>query len=60
MIKKQVEGIVFAAVHHQLIKPPKALQSVPSVLVNGYCEDRCLPSIVPDEVLGGYTATNCS
>ncbi len=57
MIERQVEGIIFAAVHHQLVKPPKALQSIPAVLVNCYCKDHCLPSIVPNEISGGFTAT---
>jgi LacI family transcriptional regulator len=57
LIKRQVEGIIFATVHHRLVNPPKALLSIPSVLVDCYAQDHCLPSMVPDEVRAGYTAT---
>jgi LacI family transcriptional regulator len=57
MLERQVEGIIYAAWFHRQVNPPAALYEVPAVLVDSFCEDRSLPSVVPDEVLGGRTAT---
>jgi LacI family transcriptional regulator len=57
LLERQVEGIIYATMYHRPITPPHALSQVPAVLLNCYVEDRSLPSVVPDEVLGGRTAT---
>jgi LacI family transcriptional regulator len=57
MLEHQVEGIIYAAMYHHLVDPPKALYEAPSVLLNCYCADRSLPSVVSDEVGGGRLAT---
>ena len=39
------------------LKLPPIVRQLPNVLVDCYVEDRSLPSVVPDEFQGGYTAT---
>ena len=57
LLEHQVEGIIYAAMYHHLVEPPTALYEAPSVLLNCFCADRSLPSVVSDEVGGGRTAT---
>jgi LacI family transcriptional regulator len=57
MLERRVDGIIYATMYHRPVSPPESLQEVPVVLLDCYAEDRSLPSVVPDEVLGGYTAT---
>ncbi len=56
MLERQVEGLIYATMYHHAVAP-SALAPVPAVLLNCYVEDRSLPSVVPDEVQGGRTAT---
>ena len=56
-IEREVEGIIYAAMFHQPVNLPDSISQVPTVLANCYAEDRSLPSVTPDEVLGGYEAT---
>jgi LacI family transcriptional regulator len=58
LLDRQVEGIIYAAVYHQEVQPPPNLSEVPAVLLDCYCADRSLPSVVPDEVGGGRLATD--
>jgi len=53
----QVEGIIYATMYHRQIKRSQFPEDIPTVLINCYADDRSLPSIVPDEVGGGRTAT---
>lgn len=57
LLEQRVEGILYAATWHRAVHVPKALHEVPTVLVNCFDADGVLPSIVPDEVGGGYEAT---
>ena len=57
-LERQVEGIVYAAMYHRAVELPKELKNIPTVLANCFLEDRSLPSAVPDEQAGGFTATN--
>lgn len=57
LLDRQVEGIIYASYYHQVINPPPNLYQVPAVLLDCYCPDRSLPSVVPDEVSGGREAT---
>jgi LacI family transcriptional regulator len=57
LLDHRVEGILYASVHHRVVDPPVNMRHLPAVLVDCYCEDRSLPSVVPDEVQGGRTAT---
>jgi LacI family transcriptional regulator len=52
-----IEGLIYATSHHRVVEPSIDLHSVPAVLVNCFAPDRSLPSVVPDEVQGGYAAT---
>jgi LacI family transcriptional regulator len=57
LLGRQVEGIIYATMFHRPVTLPSALTQVPTVLLDCYVEDRSLPSVVPDEVQGGRTAT---
>jgi LacI family transcriptional regulator len=57
MLSRRVEGIIYATMYHKAVHPPDSIREVPAVLLNCYCGDRSLPSIVPDEVTGGREAT---
>jgi LacI family transcriptional regulator len=57
MLERQVEGLIYATMYHREVVPPAALAQVPAVLLNCYVADRSLPSVVPDELQGGRTAT---
>ena len=52
-----VLGIIYSTIFTRRITPPAALHSVPSILLNCYDEARSLSSILPAEVVGGFTAT---
>jgi len=57
MLARRVEGIIYATMYHKAVHPPESIKEVPTVLLNCYCVDRSLPSVVPDEVTGGREAT---
>lgn len=58
LLDRQVDGIIYAAMYHRAVHPPKNITDVPVVLLDCYVDDRSLPSVVPDEVKGGYEATH--
>lgn len=57
MLERQVEGLIYATMYHREVSRPPAVAHVPIVLLDCYVADRSLPSVVPDEVQGGRTAT---
>ena len=57
MLERQVDGVIFAAMFHREVTVPANIHEVPAVLVDCYCRDRSLPSVVPEEAGGGRTAT---
>lgn len=57
LLERQVEGIIYAAMFHRPVRLPENITHVPTVLANCFAPDRSLPSVVPDEVQGGYDAT---
>ncbi len=57
MMERQVEGLIYAADHHQPVELPSVFEEVPCVLVDCFTQDPVFPSVVPDEVGGGYVAT---
>jgi LacI family transcriptional regulator len=57
MLDRQVEGLIFATWFHRPTKLPAIVRQLPTVLIDCFVEDRSLPSAVPDESQGGYTAT---
>jgi LacI family transcriptional regulator len=57
LVERRVEGLIYAAMYHQAVTPPMVIHKVPTVLLDCYCEDRSLPSVVPDEFVAAKTAT---
>lgn len=57
LLGRQVEGIIYATMFHHQVTVPAVLRDIPTVLLDCFVEDRQLPSVVPDEHKGGYTAT---
>ncbi len=58
MMDRQVEGIIYASMYHREVTPPDLLWQIHSVLLDCFVADRSLPSVVPDEVGGGFKATS--
>jgi LacI family transcriptional regulator len=58
MLERQVEGIIYATMFHRPVQLPEQIREVPAVLLDCFDEDRSLPSVVPNEVRGGHTATD--
>ncbi len=59
LLERQVEGIIYAASFHRAVELPENIKQVPTVLADCFAVDRSLPSVVPNEVQGGYDATRC-
>lgn len=57
LLDRQVDGIIYATMYHREVHPPEIIRQIPSVLLDCFIADRSLPSVVPDEVTGGYQAT---
>jgi LacI family transcriptional regulator len=57
MLERQVEGLIFATWFHRMVELPANIFELPAALVDCFVAERNLPSVVPDEVLGGYEAT---
>lgn len=57
LLTRRVEGIIYATMYHHPVILPAALRDIPIVLLNCFVEDHQLPSVVPDEFNGGFTAT---
>ncbi len=57
MLERQVEGIIYAAMYHQEVTLPANIYEGSAVLLDCFSTDRSLPSVVPDEIQGGRTAT---
>jgi LacI family transcriptional regulator len=57
MYDRKVDGIIYATMYHREVHPPEIKHEIPIVLLDCFVEDSSLPSVVPDEVAGGRTAT---
>lgn len=57
LLDRQVDGIIYATMYHRPVSPPDIIREVPVVLLDCFMTDHSLPAVVPDEVQGGYTAT---
>jgi LacI family transcriptional regulator len=57
MLERRVEGLIYAAMFHQVVDVRLPAPEVPVVLLDCVSADPSLASVVPDEVGGGYTAT---
>lgn len=56
LLRRQVDGILYAAMYHRPVELPKALKNIPTVLVNASCTTPGVPWVVPDEAAGGEDA----
>ena len=57
LLERRVDGILYATMYHRAVSPPPQVREVPTVLLDCFVEDHSLPSVVPDEVMAGYVAT---
>lgn len=57
LLDRQVDGIIYATMYHRQVHPPANIREAPTVLLDSFMSDLSLPSVVPNEELGGYTAT---
>ncbi len=57
LIRRQVDGILYAAMYHRHVDLPPQLAAVPTVVVNATCDEPEVPWVAPDEVAGGEDAT---
>jgi LacI family transcriptional regulator len=55
--QRQVDGFLYATMYHREVVLPEAIGEVPTVLLDARSDDPRVPSVVPDEVGGGRTAT---
>ncbi len=56
LLRRQVDGILYASMYHREVALPPQLAAVPTVLVNAECTTPGVPWVVPDEVAGGRDA----
>ncbi|MEV6740365.1 LacI family DNA-binding transcriptional regulator [Streptomyces sp. NPDC051104] len=56
LLQRQVDGVLYASMYHRVVEVPERLRTVPTVLLDARSDDLSMPSVVPDEVQGGYTA----
>jgi LacI family transcriptional regulator len=56
LLQRQVDGVLYASMYHRVVEVPERLRTVPTVLLDARSDDLSVPSVVPDEVQGGYTA----
>ncbi len=56
--KRPLVGIIYATLLTQAVKPPNRLTDIPTVLLNCHCVHSRLTSVVPGDVVGGFTATS--
>lgn len=57
LLSYKVAGVVYASMYHQMVDVPKVLREVPTVVLNSEDQAGYFPSIAPDEVSGGFEAT---
>lgn len=53
----EVEGIIYATMYHRVVSVPSILEDVPLVLLDAESPESNAPSVFPNEVQGGCTAT---
>jgi LacI family transcriptional regulator len=57
MLERRVEAIIYATMFHRNVFVPPLPDEMPVILLDCYSETKRYPSVVPDEVQGGRTAT---
>lgn len=58
LVHRRVDGVLYAAMYHRKVEIPESLLVVPVVALNAFTDDPRVPWVVPDEVLGGWDATD--
>jgi LacI family transcriptional regulator len=60
MLRSGIEGLIYMTIFTRQVTLPAFLDDlpVPVVLLNCYAPESSLPSVVPDEVAGGFAATD--
>lgn len=58
LLNRQVDGIIYATMYHREVHPPDNIREVPTVLLDCFVADRSLPSVVPDEIVGGRSVVD--
>lgn len=56
LLDRQVDGMIYATVYHDVVSPPEELRTVPAVLVGARDRSGGLSSVVPDERQGAHDA----
>lgn len=56
LLRRQVDGILYASMFHRELELPTQLTSVPTVLLNAESATPGVPWVAPDEVAGGRDA----
>ncbi|WP_395244634.1 LacI family DNA-binding transcriptional regulator [Agromyces sp. MMS24-K17] len=56
LLRRQVDGILYASMYHRPVELPAKLANVPTVLINASCADPAVAWAVPDESAGGEDA----
>lgn len=51
-------GVIYATLLTQAVDPPDRLRDIPTVLLNCHSLKKAYPSVVPSDVVGGFTATS--
>jgi LacI family transcriptional regulator len=56
LLRRQVDGVLYASMYHREVELPVALKAVPTVVVNASCMDESVPWVTPEEAAGGEEA----
>jgi LacI family transcriptional regulator len=57
LLARQVDGLIYATMWHRIVEPSPEMREVPLVLLDARSTDPGDSWVVPDEELGGYSAT---
>lgn len=58
LLRRQVDGIIYASMFHRELELPAQLASVPTVFLNAECATPGVPWVAPDEAAGGRDAAD--
>ncbi len=56
MVARQVDGIIYATLAASIVQVPEKLRDVRAVMLNCTDPERALPTVLPDDLLGGRMA----
>jgi LacI family transcriptional regulator len=56
LLDRNVDGILYATVYHDVVSPPAELRTVPAVLIGARDRAGQIPSVIPDEQQGAHDA----